>query len=192
MEHHPEFSTTPFFPLRARQDQSTAAPTARLRDAILSVPVGEKNRHGAPESPGNLSAAGSQAGSPGLADSQGFQCRIAPHSPCQGSTDPHRVRGGLQHPAPQAASHTPTPTPPSTVLGTRPHTELLWVFTNSGSSLWSYTLTTYVIDPKMVPPVQSKREQAGQLERTLSSFSFGSPGLSSTLLGGLAGLLCSF
>lgn len=44
----------------------------------------------------------------------------------------------------------------------------------------------------MAPPVQSKREQAGQLERTLSSFSFGSPGLSSTLLGGLAGLLCSF
>ena len=136
MEHHPEFSTTPFFPLRARQDQSPAAPAARLRDAIVSVPVGEKNRHGAPESPGNLSAAGSQAGSPGLADSQGFQCRTTPHSPCQGSTDPHRVRGhcptqsegALQHPAPQAASHTPAPTPPSTVLSTRQCTELLWVF----------------------------------------------------------------
>ena len=40
---------------------------------------------------------------------------------------------------------------------------------NSGSSLWFNTLTTYVIDPRMAPPVQSKWEEAGQLERTLSS-----------------------
>ena len=40
---------------------------------------------------------------------------------------------------------------------------------NSGSSLWSHTLTTYVIDIRMAPPVQSKREEAGQLEKTLSS-----------------------
>ena len=63
---------------------------------------------------------------------------------------------------------------------------------NSGSSLWSHTLTTYVIDIRMAPPVQSKREEAGQLERPYLPVSFGSPGLSSTLLRGLAGLLCSF
>lgn len=74
---------------------------------------GEKTRHGALESPGNLSACRfSRLGSPWLADSLGFQCRTAPPPAPPRSTDSHRVRGELQCPASQGSlSHSRTNSP---------------------------------------------------------------------------------
>lgn len=63
---------------------------------------------------------------------------------------------------------------------------------NSESSLRSHRLPSHLTDPSTAPAVQSNWEEAGQLESALPSLCFGSPGLSSALLGGLAGLLCRF